>query len=91
MKQQFGKLDSADHPAADNFRALRYIAKYTINPAVAHGMSHLIGSVEVGKLADFAVLADDPLTCPEDAIKENVAETTVVGGKVVYERGSGSG
>lgn len=55
MKQQFGKLDSADHPAADNFRALRYIAKYTINPAVAHGMSHLIGSVEVGKLADLVL------------------------------------
>jgi urease subunit alpha len=55
MKQQFGKLDSADHPAADNFRALRYIAKYTINPAVAHGMSHMIGSVEVGKLADLVL------------------------------------
>ena len=46
------------------------------------------GSIEVGKLADFAVLSDDPLTCPEDAIKEIVAETTVVGGKVVYERGA---
>ncbi|MDP7585937.1 MAG: urease subunit alpha, partial [Verrucomicrobiota bacterium] len=55
MKQQFGKLESADHPAADNFRALRYIAKYTINPAVAHGMSHMIGSVEVGKLADLVL------------------------------------
>jgi urease subunit alpha len=55
MKQQFGKLDSADHPAADNFRALRYIAKYTINPAVAHGMSHMIGSLEVGKLADLVL------------------------------------
>jgi len=46
------------------------------------------GSIEVGKLADFAVLSDDPLTCPEDAIKEIVAETTVVGGKVVHERGA---
>ncbi len=55
MKQQFGKLESAEHPAADNFRALRYIAKYTINPAVAHGMSHMIGSVEVGKLADLVL------------------------------------
>ena len=55
MKQQFGKLDSVDHPAADNFRALRYIAKYTINPAIAHGMSHMIGSVEVGKLADLVL------------------------------------
>ncbi len=47
------------------------------------------GSIEVGKLADFAVLSDDPLTCPEDAIKEIVAETTVVGGRVVYEHNSG--
>src|SRR6185312_15956715 len=38
-----------------NFRALRYVAKYTINPAVAHGISHLVGSIEVGKLADLVV------------------------------------
>src|SRR5438045_5465667 len=37
----------------DNFRVKRYVAKYTINPAIAHGMSHVIGSVEVGKLADL--------------------------------------
>lgn len=36
--------------ATDNFRARRYVAKYTINPAVAHGMGHLVGSVEVSKL-----------------------------------------
>lgn len=41
-----------DHEA-DNFRVKRYIAKYTINPAIAHGMSHVIGNVEVGKLADL--------------------------------------
>lgn len=35
----------------DNFRVRRYIAKYTINPCVAHGMSHLLGSVEVGKVS----------------------------------------
>jgi urease subunit alpha len=40
---------------ADNFRALRYIAKYTINPALAHGIAHEIGSIEVGKLADLVV------------------------------------
>ncbi len=55
MKQQFGPLTSPAHPAADNFRALRYIAKYTINPAIAHGVSHIIGSIEVGKLADLVI------------------------------------
>jgi len=54
MKQQRGSLpqDSSRH---DNFRVKRYVAKYTINPAIAHGMSHLIGSVEVGKWADLVV------------------------------------
>ncbi len=56
MKSQFGKLDApANHAAADNFRALRYIAKYTINPAIAHGIAHEVGSIEVGKLADLVV------------------------------------
>ena len=41
--------------AHDNFRVKRYIAKYTINPAITHGMSHEIGSVEVGKWADLVV------------------------------------
>ena len=44
------------------------------------------GSLEPGKLADMAVLDRDPLTCPEDSIKDTRAETTVVGGEVVYER-----
>ena len=44
------------------------------------------GSIEVGKLADLVVLSNDPLTCPEDEIKDIVAETTIVGGHVVYER-----
>ena len=55
MKVQFGALAGSGHPAADNFRVLRYLAKYTINPAVAHGMAHVIGSLEVGKLADLVV------------------------------------
>jgi urease subunit alpha len=57
MKVQFGKLEaaSAAHSAADNFRALRYIAKYTINPAISHGIAHEVGSIEVGKLADLVV------------------------------------
>jgi urease subunit alpha len=55
MKTQFGALGSTVHADADNFRALRYIAKYTINPAIAHGIAHEVGSVEVGKLADLVV------------------------------------
>jgi len=42
-------------PLADNFRVKRYISKYTINPAITHGMSHILGSVEVGKLADLVL------------------------------------
>jgi len=54
MKQQRGALpgDSERH---DNFRIKRYIAKYTINPAIAHGISHEVGSLEVGKWADIVI------------------------------------
>ena len=54
MKGQRGALpeDSGRH---DNFRARRYIAKYTINPAIAHGIAHEVGSIEVGKWADLVV------------------------------------
>ncbi|MFC7339086.1 urease subunit alpha [Haloferula chungangensis] len=55
MKVQFGKLESDEHPAADNFRALRYVAKYTINPALAHGIGHEVGSISIGKLADIVL------------------------------------
>ncbi len=56
MKVQFGALEGpSKHAAADNFRALRYIAKYTINPALTHGIAHEVGSIEVGKLADLVV------------------------------------
>ncbi|WP_438015439.1 urease subunit alpha [Sorangium sp. So ce315] len=54
MKRQRGKLPK-DGPGNDNFRAKRYVAKYTINPAIAQGVSRHIGSVEVGKLADLVV------------------------------------
>ena len=55
MKKQFGKLESDVHTAADNFRVLRYIAKYTINPSIACGTTADVGSLEVGKLADIVV------------------------------------
>ncbi|GGC12151.1 urease subunit alpha [Novosphingobium endophyticum] len=53
MKRQRGPLGADED--ADNFRARRYIAKYTINPAIAHGIAHVVGSVEVGKLADLVL------------------------------------
>jgi urease subunit alpha len=53
MKQVRGEL-SGGLPA-DNFRARRYVAKYTINPAISHGVDHEIGSVEIGKLADLVL------------------------------------
>ncbi len=70
MKLQRGKLPG-DGPGNDNARAKRYIAKVTINPAIAHGLSKHVGSIEVGKLADlvlwnpafFAVKPDMVLKC----------------------------
>jgi urease subunit alpha len=55
MKVQRGTLPEDAGTGADNFRVKRYIAKVTINPAIAHGMSRHIGSVEVGKLADLVL------------------------------------
>jgi urease subunit alpha len=54
MKVQRGPL-SQDSERNDNFRAKRYVAKYTINPAIAHGIANHVGSVEVGKLADLCL------------------------------------
>ena len=54
MKLQRGSLQE-DSSSNDNFRIKRYIAKYTINPAISHGISHEVGSIEVGKLADLVL------------------------------------
>ena len=54
MKKQRGRL-SEEKGENDNLRIKRYIAKYTINPAIAHGMSNHIGSIEIGKRADFVL------------------------------------
>ncbi|PGH19108.1 urease [Helicocarpus griseus UAMH5409] len=54
-KLQRGFLKEDEGTGADNFRVKRYVSKYTINPAIAQGMGHLIGSVEVGKVADLVL------------------------------------
>ncbi|MGD9861202.1 MAG: urease subunit alpha [Marinobacterium sp.] len=55
MKCQFGLLPEDRALGADNFRARRYVAKYTINPAITHGVAHEVGSIEPGKLADLVL------------------------------------
>ncbi|KAJ9133099.1 Urease [Coniochaeta hoffmannii] len=54
-KVQRGSLKEDEGTGADNFRVKRYVSKYTVNPALAQGMGHVVGSVEVGKLADLVV------------------------------------
>jgi urease subunit alpha len=54
MRRQRGRLPE-EQGGNDNLRIRRYVAKYTVNPAITHGMAHLIGSVEVGKLADLVL------------------------------------
>ncbi len=59
MRVQRGRLSQSPEDKStgdhDNFRVRRYVAKYTINPAIAHGIAHDVGSVEVGKLADLVL------------------------------------
>jgi urease subunit alpha len=54
MKKQFGRLPE-EKSDTDNFRVRRYVAKYTINPAIAQGISDYVGSIEIGKLADLTI------------------------------------
>ncbi|KAL9001683.1 MAG: hypothetical protein Q9188_005350 [Gyalolechia gomerana] len=54
-KVQRGALPKDEGTGADNFRVKRYISKYTINPAIAQGMSHVVGSVELGRVADLVL------------------------------------
>jgi len=79
MRKQFGRL-SEETGSNDNFRARRYIAKYTINPAVAQGISTYVGSVEVGKLADLCVW--DPAffgVKPDMVLKSGAIAAAIVG------------
>jgi urease subunit alpha len=79
MKKQFGRLpeEKGDN---DNFRARRYVSKYTINPAIAHGISAYVGSVDVGKLADLCIW--DPAffgVKPDMVIKSGMIAAAIMG------------
>jgi urease subunit alpha len=79
MKTQRGKLPE-DAPGNDNFRVLRYVAKITINPAITHGIADVLGSVEVGKIADL-VLWDPAFfgAKPKLVIKNGMISWAVMG------------
>jgi urease subunit alpha len=79
MKKQFGQL-SEEKGSNDNFRARRYVAKYTINPAVAQGISAYVGSIEVGKLADLCIW--DPAffgVKPDMVLKSGAIAAAIIG------------
>jgi urease subunit alpha len=83
MKRQRGPLpeDSANGPwRNDNFRAKRYIAKYTINPALTHGLADHVGSVAVGKLADLVLWSPAFFAVkPELVLKAGVIAASLMG------------
>src|ERR1700751_3906739 len=79
MKKQFGRL-TEEKGHNDNFRARRYISKYTINPAIAQGISTYVGSIEVGKLADLCVW--DPAffgVKPDMVLKSGMIAAAIMG------------
>src|SRR6201998_3578243 len=79
MKKQFGKL-AEENGGNDNFRARRYVAKYTINPAIAQGISNYVGSIEVGKLADIVIW--DPAFLgvkPDMVLKSGAIAAAIIG------------
>ncbi|EON98322.1 putative urease protein [Phaeoacremonium minimum UCRPA7] len=79
-KVQRGTLPEDEGSGADNFRVKRYVSKFTINPAVAQGMGHLVGSIEIGKLADLLVW--DPAwfgTKPSHVIKSGLIAWSQMG------------
>src|SRR5262249_20494242 len=79
MKKQFGRL-AEEQGDNDNFRVRRYVSKYTINPAIAQGISAYVGSIEVGKLADLCIW--DPAffgAKPEMVLKSGTITAAIMG------------
>ncbi|KAI9283317.1 urea amidohydrolase alpha subunit [Sporodiniella umbellata] len=80
MRQQRGKLSEDEGVEGDNFRIRRYIAKYTINVALAHGVGHLVGSIEVGKVADLVCFTPDYFgSKPEMILKAGIIVWSQIG------------
>lgn len=78
MKKQRGVLPEDEGKGNDNFRAKRYVAKYTINPAIAHGISSYVGSIEPGKIADLVIW--------KPALFGAKAEMIVKGGMIIASK-----
>jgi len=79
MKKQFGRL-AEEKGGNDNFRARRYVSKYTINPAIAQGISNYVGSIEAGRLADLCIW--DPAffgVKPDMVLKSGVIAGAIMG------------
>jgi len=79
MKKQFGRM-AQDQGENDNFRARRYVSKYTINPAIAQGISTYVGSIEIGKLADICIW--DPAVFgvkPDMVLKSGTIAAAIMG------------
>lgn len=68
MRRERGPLGADGEAGNDNARILRYLAKYTVNPAIAHGMSHVLGSIEPGKLADLCVWSPQSFGAKPDLV-----------------------
>ena len=80
-------LDGIPVCPSERISVMEALKVYTVHSAYAGHEEKIKGSIEAGKLADFTVFTEDPLTSPEDHLRNIEIEMTVVGGKVVYQRG----
>ncbi|WGH27536.1 MAG: urease subunit alpha [Candidatus Bostrichicola ureolyticus] len=80
MKEEYGILLNNYNDDNDNFRVKRYIAKYTINPAITHGISDYVGSIEVGKMADLVIWKPSFFgTKPDLVLKSGMIIDAIIG------------
>ena len=77
---------AVNRPSEEKITPLQALTAYTIGSAKAEFMENEKGTLTPGKLADFAVLSEDPINCPPEKIKHIKVAMTVVGGRIVYNR-----